>query len=406
MKLCVKYRISPNPQQEQLLRNLVFYATKLYNTDNYIRREQWEKTGKIPSWYDQKKSLKTNHWYKLLPSQTAQAVIKNLQDNYKSWFGLRKTDKTARPPMFRKKERLSPMTFYQQFSIEGNKLTLGMSRKFKEEKGIDKLVFDLNKWREINGKPKMCNIIFEGGKWMAHVVYEIPEKPLRDNPEIMSVDAGIINLVATNDTKGNATIYTGKQALSVQHYFNKETARVQSATKFQHNKSSSRALSRMHKKKSRQINQMIHTVSKEVIKEAEKNNVGTIVVGDIKNIRKEEDGSGKNIGKVNNQKLHSWSFAKLLTQIEYKAKLSGIRFVKVSERDTGKTCSVCGIIKKSNRKHRGWYRCKCGNMMNADVNSARNILKRYLHQIGKTIEGSIGSVAEPLIWRCNNVIPS
>jgi len=404
MKLCIKYRINPTPEQEEALRKLAFYATKLYNTDNYIRREQWNKTGKIPSWYDQKKELKENHWYKLLPSQTAQQICKNLQENYNSWFKLRKIDKNARPPIFRKKSKLSPLSFYQQFKIEGDVVTFAMSRKFKKETGIDKLSFKITKWKNIDGTPKMCNIIFQDGKWMIHVVYEVPEKPLNNNPEIMAIDLGIINLATTVDTNGNSTIYSGRQALAVQHYFNKEIAKVQSKTMKQHNKKGSKAISRMHQRKSRQINQIIHTVTKEVIKEAKRNKVGTIVVGDIKNIRKDKEGNGKNWGKRGNQKLHSWGFAKLISQIEYKAKLSGIRFEKVSERDTSKTCSVCGMVKKSNRKHRGLYVCKCGNRMNADVNGARNILQKYLQE--NNISKSIGSVVEPSIWRCVNVIPS
>jgi putative transposase len=123
-----------------------------------------------------------------------------------------------------------------------------------------------------------------------------------------------------------------------------------------------------------------------------------IVAGDIKNIRKDKDW-----GNVGNQKLHSWAFAKSLNQLEYKAKLAGIRFDKISERDTSKTCSNCSIIRKSNRKHRGLYRCKCGNQMNADINGATNILKKYLRE---NTSRSIGSVAEPLIWRVENVLPS
>lgn len=400
MKLCIKYKIKPKDGQESTLHKLGFYATKLYNTDNWIRREEWAKSGKIPSWYEQKKLLKTNHWYRLLPSQTAQAIIKNLQDNYVSWFGLRKTDPEARPPMFRNKNKISPLTFYQQFSINGSKITLGMSRKFREENDVDKLELDIDKWKEVDGKPKMCNIVYDDGKWMAHVVYEIPDRPLNNSPEVMAIDIGIINLATTMDTLGNSSVYTGGQALAVQHYFNKEIAKVQGKTMEQHDRKSSKAVSRMHKRKRRQINQIIHNVTKEVIKEAEKNKIGTIVVGDIKNIRK-----GKHWRKKESQKLHSWGFAKLISQIEYKAKLSGIRFEKVGERDTSKTCSVCGMIKKSNRKHRGLYVCKnCGTKMNADVNGARNILKKYLQE--NNILRSIGSVAEPLIWRCSNVVPS
>lgn len=402
MKLCIKYRLNPSSEQEESLQKLGFYATKLYNTDNYIRREQWNETGKIPSWYNQKKLLKNNHWYKLLPSQTAQQICKNLQENYNSWFKLRKTDVDARPPLFRKKTRLSPLSFYQQFKIIGNTVSFSMSRKFKKETGIGKLIFDIKKWRDIKGEPKMCNILYQNNKWMLHVVYEIPEVKLKNNPETMGIDIGIINLATTTDTKDNSTIYSGREALAIQHYFNKEIAKVQSKTMEQHDKKTSKAISRMHIRKRRQINQIIHIVTKNIVKEAERNNIGTIVVGDIKNIRK-----GKHWHKKESQKLHSWGFSKLISQIEYKAKLSGIRFMKISERDTSKTCSSCGIIRKSNRKHRGLYKCKtCGNTMNADLNGARNILQKYLHQAGLPAMGSIGSVAEPMIWRCVNVAPA
>jgi putative transposase len=400
MKLCIKYRINPSEEQKKILSELSFFATKLYNTDNYMRRDVWDKTGKIPNWYEQKKILKENHWFKLLPSQTSQAVIKNLQDNYVSWFKKRKTDPTANPPMFRKKTRLSPLCFYQQFLLEGKKLTVIMSRKYKKERNIGKLIMDISVWKTIGkGIAKMCNIIYDRGKWMAHIIYEIPEVPIKQNPEIMAVDLGIINLFGTADTMGNSAIYTGKQALASQHYFSKEIARVQSKTMKQHKKRNSKAISNMHRKKSAQINQIIHTQTSRIIKDAIQKKVGLIVAGDIKNIR-----INANHGHINNQKLHSWAFAKSLNQLEYKAKLAGIRFDKISERDTSKTCSKCGIVKKSNRKHRGLYRCKCGNQMNADINGATNILKKYLQE--NNISRSIGSVAEPLIWRVDNVLPS
>ena len=103
MKQTIIYKLKPNFEQEKHLHNLCSIATKLYNTDNYQRREAWDKTGKIPNVYAQKKALKQNHWFKLLPSQTAQEVIFNLQRNYNSWFKLKKKDGKTNPPMFRKK---------------------------------------------------------------------------------------------------------------------------------------------------------------------------------------------------------------------------------------------------------------------------------------------------------------
>jgi len=149
---------------------------------------------------------------------------------------------------------------------------------------------------------------------------------------------------------------------------------------------------------------MIHTISKKIVDEAKKNNVktiviGEIVIGDITDIRKD-----KHWRKKQSQKLHSWSFSKLTQQIEYKSVLSGIRFVRVNERNTSKTCSCCGDNRKNNRIKRGLYKCKiCGRIQNADVNGATNILKKYL-QIFNLEDRSSGCVAQPKVSMIKNVL--
>ena len=400
MKQTIIYKLKPTKEQENHLHNLCSVATKLYNTDNWIRREEWEKTGKIPSVYTQKKLLKDNHWFKLLPSQTAQEVSFTLQRNYNSWFKLRKKDKKARPPMFRKKEMLSPLTFYQQFKIIKNKIKLSVSRKYKEERGIKSIEMEFDLWRENKGIAKMCQIIFKKGEWFAHIVFEIKEPKINLNNKVMAIDVGVINTAVTRDNQGNSTIYKGGELLSVQRYYNKTIGKLTSKLTKQFSKRhSSKTLRKLNKKRNNQMNQIVHTISKKIVNEAKKNKVKTIVIGDITDIRKD-----KHWRKKTSQKLHSWSFSKLTQQIEYKAILSGIRFVRVSERDTSKTCSCCGDIRKSNRVKRGLYKCKiCGRIQNADVNGATNILKKYL-QIFNYEDRSSGCVTQPKVSMIKNVL--
>ena len=370
-----------------------------------MRRETWMETGKIPSGFSQMKLLKENYWYRLLPSQTAQRVCKELQEAYMSWFKLRKTDMGAHPPGFRKKSMLSPLTFYQQFKTDGDTVRFGMGRTFQKETGVKHLAFKLPQWKAIDGVAKAAIILYRDGKWMVHIIYEVPEPPLSGGEEVMAVDLGIINLAVTADTRGSSTVYSGGEALAVQHYFNKEIARVQSQTMKQHGKKHSKALDRMHKRKSRQVNQILHTVSKSIVEEAKQNEVGTIIVGDLKDIRKDKKkGKATNHGKKQNQKLHAWAFSKLTQQITYKAQLSGIQVEVVSEEYTSQTCSICGTVRKSNRKHRGLYVCKqCGTTMNADQNGARNILQKYLQE--QNSSKSIGKLTMPSTRRVTNVRP-
>jgi len=400
MKQTIKYRLNPNFEQEKHLHNLCSIATKLYNTDNYQRREAWDKTGKIPNVYTQKKALKDNSWFKLLPSQTAQEVIFNLQRNYNSWFKLRKKDDKANPPMFRKKEMLSVISFYQQFKIIDDKIRLSMSMKYRAENKIKLLEIEFSNWKQQQGIAKFCQIIFDKGKWYAHIVYDIEEKYPVLNDNVMAVDLGIINTAVTSDTNGDTKIYSGKQILAMQHYFNKEKAKLTSTlTKQYPKRQKSRTIRILQQKQTRQINQALHTHSKAIVTDCVKKGIKTLLVGDLKDIRKD-----KNFGKKTNQKLHSWSFSKFTQQLEYKCMKVGIRFVRVNEAYSSQTCSHCGQVRKANRKHRGLYVCKaCKYKINADVNGSVNILKKYLQDF---LSRSIGVVAMPSVARITNICPS
>ena len=55
----------------------------------------------------------------------------------------------------------------------------------------------------------------------------------------------------------------------------------------------------------------------------------------------------------------------------------GIRTIEVNAAYTSQECSKCGYVSKENRKSQNRFACKCCNYkINADVNAARNIVKR------------------------------
>ena len=81
--------------------------------------------------------------------------------------------------------------------------------------------------------------------------------------------------------------------------------------------------------------------------------------------------------------------SRLVEMIEYKAMLVGIDVHRVTEEYTSQTCSRCGLRRKANRVHRGLYKCKrCGLILNADVNAARNILNKGFHEHRPVLEAT------------------
>ena len=107
---CVIY----DPDSEAILKHMSYSAAKLWNVGNHEKRN-YRLLGleKFPDWYDQKKRLKSHFFYKNLPSQTAQDVLQELQESWKSFFKLRETGgvENPRPPRF-KTDRMD-LTFLQ-----------------------------------------------------------------------------------------------------------------------------------------------------------------------------------------------------------------------------------------------------------------------------------------------------
>lgn len=91
--------------------------------------------------------------------------------------------------------------------------------------------------------------------------------------------------------------------------------------------------------------------------------------------------------------------------LRYKAEAVGIQIKEVSERNSSKRCSTCG--KKGSRCKRGLFECtnkNCsdyGKPVNADLNGAKNILKRYLRGASRGSEVLVGFLTIPMIKRWN-----
>jgi IS605 OrfB family transposase len=122
---------------------------------------------------------------------------------------------------------------------------------------------------------------------------------------------------------------------------------------------------------------MNHTISKEIINAAIKNNCGTINIEDLKGIGKNEK---------NSFILRNWSYYELQSMIQYKAKQFGISVNLINPKYSSQRCSKCGHIHEDNRITQSKFNCKnCNFEDNADYNASKNIsiahTKEYIKQI-------------------------
>ena len=114
----------------------------------------------------------------------------------------------------------------------------------------------------------------------------------------------------------------------------------------------------------------MHKISRAIVDEALEND-SMIILGKLRGIRK--NGKGR---KFNRKLNNGFPFYRLSQFIEYKAKWTGIKVIKISERNTSKTCYRCGHI---GLRVGSLFKCPhCNYQCNADYNGAINILKRAM----------------------------
>ncbi len=205
------------------------------------------------------------------------------------------------------------------------------------------------------------------GRWELHLVckdeIETPEAP---GNETAGIDLGICNFAAVAYSTEEADLYPGNRLKQDGYYFPKEIAKCDD--------SDGEEATRLHAKWSERRTHFFHSLAKQIVQRCVEEEVGRINIGDLEGVREDEDGVVKNWGKHDNLDLHGWAFDRFTSILEYKAKVEGIEVVEVSERDTSKTCCICGTTDESQRVERGLYVCEeHDDAFNTDVNGAENI---------------------------------
>ena len=127
--------------------------------------------------------------------------------------------------------------------------------------------------------------------------------------------------------------------------------------------------SKYGKKEKNRVHQLLHNASKKIVSK----NQG-IVLENIKGIRKlYRKGNGQ--GNKYRGRMNSWSYYELQRQIDYKAKWAGLPVRYVRAAGTSSKCAVCGV-KVIPEEHRKMWCPSCWNIVDRDINAAKNVLAR------------------------------
>ncbi|WP_049783345.1 RNA-guided endonuclease InsQ/TnpB family protein [Mahella australiensis] len=413
----IQFELNPNKEQCIILSALTYASSKLWNVANYERITWTKESGNpYPDWYEQKARLKESFWYKNLPSQTAQEVLKQLDEAWSSFYKLKKTGgiENPRPPKY-KHSNFNIRYLNKGFVISDGVIRLTVPKQQKlymKQKYVldtDFLYIQIpDRYKNFAGKAKVIEIIPipRSNKYKINIIVDLPATQYQqDNAIYMAIDLGVNNLMTCYTSTGKSMIISGRQLLSINRYFDKEIAHHQSITYAQQAtseakyKKSSRRIQQLYTKRKKQVHHLLHTATKQVIDFAEQEGVAAIIIGDLSHIRDDKD-----MGKVNNQKVHKWPFKKVEELLTYKTADRGI-FTDKQEESYTSQCSPYATevseasAQKSNRKYRGLYVVD-SKTYNADCVGAYNILKKYLCRVGKP-NPAVVALDPPEMYRWN-----
>jgi len=205
------------------------------------------------------------------------------------------------------------------------------------------------------------------------------------------------NLMTVTSNVFHPVIYNGRVAKSINQLYNKERAKKQSklqrrkltllaSTKSKINDllnpvqlKQSKILDNITNRRNLRIHDLFHKITIHLVNYLVANDIRTVIFGH--NVGQKQN---INMGAKTNQNFVNLPFTKLISMLEYKCGLKGIRFIVTEESHTSK----CSFIDKEEVCHhenyvgkrvkRGLFKTKDGILINADINGSLNIGRKYM----------------------------
>jgi putative transposase len=278
-----------------------------------------------------------------------------------------------KPPKYKTKQNGITFT-YQTIKIKERFIVINKEHKVHIPNGVYKE--ELKNFKTISFIPFY-------NKVKVIINYETKELNTDLNAnDYLSIDLGMNNLCSCV-SKDECFILNGKPLKSINRFYNKKLGKLQSERPLKGGKQdfnyNSSKIYNLSYKRNNKINDFLHKASKYLVNFCVEHKIGTIVIG-----RNKEWKDSIQLGKFTNQKFVFIPFYKLFKMIEYKCKRIGINLVTQEESYTSKCDSLAfeSIEKhneyKGSRIKRGLFLSSLGKALNADINGALNILRKYL----------------------------
>ncbi|VEP17034.1 transposase [Hyella patelloides LEGE 07179] len=380
-------------QEFNALVALTRLSKNLFNVALYECRQYFFEMRKRLSYESNYHIVKSNENYRLLNTDIAQQTMKVVDRSMRSFLGLLKAisigrfDQKPQLPRYLPKEGYFPLII-PRIRLKDGMFTIPMSREFKKEYGEVRIQLPERlkdkKIKEVRIHPKYSARWFE----IEYIYEEEKVETFVDSNKAIAIDLGVNNLCACIDSIGHQFLIDGKRLKSINQWYNKRNAQLQSAKDKQGIKSFTNKQARLYQWRNNCVRDYLNKAAKLIINHCLKHQIGKLIVGYNPGIKQEI-----NIGRSNNQNFVQIPFWQLRRKLEALCSRYGIEYIEQEESYTSKASfydrdevfvyNADNPVKhkfSGRRIKRGLYRTKNKHLCNSDINGSGNILIKSKHR--------------------------
>ena len=361
--------------------HLTFLGKNLYNVTLFYQRASFFKKD-FQNYYAVNRVFTHENQmdYRALPAKVSKQVQMLVDKSFKSYFALVKK-KT-------KEEYDSPVRIPRYLHKIKGRCTLPYPKDALslKEKGMVKFSKTGIKIKTKVEKERIqgARIVPKGNHFVIEILYKKTKKELVSDTiqKVAFIDPGLNNLMTVTSNAFSPLLYSGKELKSMNQLANKKLAQVKSVLS-KRGLDNSPLLISIYNKRDRRIKDCLHKLSTHLVNQFVSHKIDTVIFGH--NIGQKQD---IKLGSVTNQNFVQIPFSQLISLLQYKCELQGIRFITTEESYTSK-CSFLDLEEVTKQKEylgkrvkRGLFQTKEGVLINADVNGSLNIGRKYLTKLG------------------------
>jgi len=355
--------------------------------------------------------------YQSISSQAAQQTVKKADEAYKSFFAFH--DSKSSLPQYNRTDKFNLVYQKQSFFVihdESNKvskirLSLGNERKRilksskthqkkKQNKDENYLTYTFP-IKLLKGKD-ICEIELVPSQYSTSRSYKLVIKHNINIPPVQndtsqdglgkaSIDLGVSNLATLFSPRlAHPVIYSGRPLIGLNKLFNSVVDNTKSKIKKMWNSDTSQKTQSLFTNRSNRINNFFNRVSSHIINLCQQLQITQLIIGYNTNWK-----SRVKMGKLNNRKFYEIPYRKFISMLFDKGEKYGIHVVENEESYTSK-CDSLALEEVGHhdeymgrRIKRGLFQSSTNVLVNADVNGAINIMRKYIAKACSNLTGAL-----------------